>query len=456
VVTLLLYTFNDSSDYIKVSYIITFYLTAKLIQDLGTKVPFANLMLVITAVQYLVAPSLDYAYFKPYNPYFYMRIPQEQYYSFVLYAFIALWAGFSIPFGKGKRDIDFLNRLKKNPKQNAKVGLGLIYIGFVANYLNIIFSLPSALYFVITLVSLMRFIGIIFIWLSDHRNKKWILAFVITEFTLYTLASAILIQLIVLIIFLYSYYSLVHNPNKLKIIMITIVGMVVLFMIQSIKPQYRSQVWSDKKQTNKLQVFSTLMYDKFGSMDKETFMYTATTVNMRLNQGWVMQLIMNYLPTKKPFLNGSVIEDELLGLLLPRFILIDKVAVQSSDKFEKFVGYRLHGYTISVGILGDGYGNFGVEGGIIFCFVVGLFYNICIHIFYRLSERAPTVYLWGIFIFFYLIRAGDDFYIISNWVIKSSMFLAFIYLAFKDDLITPYARFGVKKKHVFTGAQHAT
>jgi hypothetical protein len=95
-----------------------------------------------------------------------------------------------------------------------------------------------------------------------------------------------------------------------------------------------------------------------------------------------------------------------------------------------------------------------VEGGIIFCFVVGLFYNICIYIFYRLSERAPTVYLWGIFIFFYLIRAGDDFYIISNWVIKSSMFLAFIYLIFKEYLIVPYSKFGVKKTRVFARAQH--
>ncbi len=454
-VTLLLYTFNEGSDYIKISYIITFYLGAKLIQDLGSKVPFANLMLFITAVQYLLSPALDYEYLGLYNFYFKMRIPQEQYFSFVLYAFLALWAGFSIPLGQRRRDIDFITTLKKTPKENAKIGIALIGIGFTANYLNALISFPSALNFMILLMGLMRFIGLLFIWLSDHKYKRWIIIGIIVEFTLYTIASAILIQLIILAIFLYSYYTLVNKPNKLKIIGLGTIGLVVLFFVQSIKPQYRSEIWANNAQGGKFQIFTGLLFDKIGNMDKRDFLITAATVNLRLNQGWVMQLIMNYIPVKKPFLNGEVIEDEMLGLILPRFILIDKVAVQSSAKFKQFAGYDLKGYTISVGILGDGYGNFGIEGGIIFCFFVGLFYNFCIYLFRRISEKNPSVYLWGIFIFFYLIRAGDDFYIISNWVIKSSMFLAVIYLIFKSHLVIPYNKFSLRKKPVFTGA-HAT
>ncbi len=452
-VALLLYTFNDASDYIKVSYIITFYLAAKLIQDLGSKVPFTNLLLFITAVQYLMAPSLDYEYLGKYNKYFFMRIPQEQYYSFVLYAFLALWAGFSIPLGKTKKDIDFITALKKKPGENAKIGVALIAVGFAANYLNVLFTFPSAFYFMIILMALMRFIGLLFIWLSDHKYKKWILIGVITEFTLYTLASAILIQLIVLSIFLYSYYTLANKPNKLKIICFAIVALVVLFFVQSVKKDYRDLVWSKNVQADKFQTFSGLLANKIGNMDERDFLFTAAAVNLRLNQGWVMQLIMNYLPTRKPFLHGEVIEDEMLGLILPRFVLIDKVAVQSSDKFEKFVGYRLKGYTIGVGLLGDGYGNFGIEGGMAFCFFVGLFYKFCIFLFYRVSEKNPSIYLWGIFIFFYLIRAGDDFYIISNWIIKSSMLLTFIYLAFKNHLVIPYSKLSLRKRPVFTSIQ---
>jgi hypothetical protein len=305
----------------------------------------------------------------------------------------------------------------------------------------------------ITLLALMRFIGLLFLWLSDHKYKKWIIIGVISEFTLYTLASAILIQLIIMIIFLYSYYSLVHKPNKLKIVSLGTVCLVILFFVQSIKKDYRDIIWKQNSQSGKLGVFSDLLFDKIGNMDKTSFLYTAASVNLRINQGWVMQLIMYNLPNKRPFLNGEVLEDELVGLLLPRFVLIDKATVQTSEKFEKFVGYKLGGYTIAMGILGDGYGNFGIGGGIIFCFIVGLFYNLCLYIFYRISEGTPSVYLWGIFIFFYLIRAGDDFYIISNWIIKSSMMLALIYFMFKRQFVTAYRKFSLRKKPVFEGSQ---
>ncbi len=454
-VALALYTLNDGSDYIKISYIITFYLGAKLISDLGTRVPFVNLILFITAVQYLMSPSLDYEYLGKYNPYFYMQISQDQYFGYVLYAFLALWAGFSIPFGRKFNDIDFINALKKSPKMNGQIGINLIYIGFVANYLSRLFTIPSAFNFMITLLGLMRFIGILFVWLSDYKYKKWIIIGVLIEFTIYTMASAILIQLIILSIFLYSYYTLVNKPNKLKIICLGTVSIVILFFVQSVKKDYRDLIWKQNVQSGNLGIFSDLLVNKITTMDNTSFLYTAAGVNLRLNQGWVMQLIMFNLPTRKPFLNGEVLETEMLGLLLPRFVLIDKAEVQTSDKFEKFVGYKLHGYTIAMGILGDGYGNFGIEGGMIFCFIVGLFYKFCVYLFYRISQKTPSVYLWGIFIFFYLIRAGDDFYIISNWIIKSSMMLAVIYYMFKSQLVTTYRKFSLRKNPVFAGVKPA-
>lgn len=453
--TLLVYVFNEGSDYVKVSYIITFYLAAKLVQSLGSRVPFADLVLVITAIQYLLSPALDYEYLGKYNPYFLMRIPQETYYSYVLYAFIALWVGFSIPLGKRHKDIDFINALKKCPRMNAEIGIHLIVIGFAANYASKLIEFPPSLNFTVTLVALMRFIGLLFLWLSDHSNKKLIISVVILEFVLYTLASAILIQLIIMAIFLYSYYTLINKPNKIKIILLSTLCLVILFFVQSIKKDYRESIWK-RGESDKVGIFSTLLFDKIDNMDRTGFLFTAASVNLRINQGWVMQLIMNNLPNKKPFLNGAVLEDEVIGLLFPRFILIDKASVQTSEKFEKFVGYKIRGYTIAMGILGDGYGNFGIEGGIIFCFVVGLFYNFCIFIFYRVSHAIPSVYLWGILIFFYLIRAGDDFYIISNWIIKASVLLVLIYFMFKRQFITSYQQVKLRRKPTFDSLHSLT
>ena len=445
---LFIYLFNDGSDYIKLSYILTFYLAVKLIQDLGRKVPFVNLVMFITVVQYLLAPALDYEYLRPYNPYFYMKLPQDLYYPYAFYAVLALWAGFAIPLYRANKDIDFIRALKNSPVVNGKIGIALIAVGLVSNYLSLIFHFPNALNFIITLLGLMRFVGLLFIWLSNHKYKKMIMGAVMIEFTLYTLASAIIIQLVILAIFFYSYYTLVNKPNKIKIISVGVVALVALFLIQSVKTDYRRQVWFKGITDDRFQLFSTLLSDKVNNMTTESFLTTAASVNLRINQGWVMQMIMRNLPARRPFLNGTVFEEEAMGLILPRFILTDKATVQSSEKFEKFVGYKLRGYTIAVGILGDGYGNFGPEGGMLFCFLVGLFFNFCLFIFYKVSEQNPSVYLWGILVFFYLIRAGDDFYIISNWIIKSSMLLVAVYFLFKRSLVMGYKKFSLRRRHL--------
>jgi hypothetical protein len=72
---------------------------------------------------------------------------------------------------------------------------------------------------------------------------------VILEFVLYTLASAILIQLIIMAIFLYSYYTLVNKPNKVKIILLSTVSLVLLFFIQSIKKDYRKAYGNEVNRT---------------------------------------------------------------------------------------------------------------------------------------------------------------------------------------------------------------
>jgi hypothetical protein len=455
VLALFLFVFNDASFNINFSYLLTFFLGGQLILDLGTKIPLRSLVLFITAYQYLVAPSLDYQFLGAYNPYFKMRLPQEEYFSFVLYAFLALWAGLSFPLRKVRNEGEILTTLKKSPRVNAKIGITLVCIGFVTNYLTVIFTIPSALNFIATLLALMRFVGILFIWLSDTKHKKLIIGVVIFETILFSLTTGIFIQMIILSIFLYAYYTLLNKPNKVRIIVIVCLSMVGLFLLQSVKKEYRNQIWTQRDQSNKFGIISGLLSDRVSSLDETSFLYTAASVNMRLNQGWVMQLIMFNMPVKRPFLNGEVFWNEFSGLFLPRFILNDKASVQSSEKFEKFAGYKLLGYTIAVGILGDGYGNFGVEGGILFCFIIGMFFNLCIYAFYRLSELYPSLFLWGVFTFFYLIRAGDDFYIICNWLIKSSMLLWTVYFLFKRYFIASYQPLVLKRRRIPEVVVHA-
>jgi hypothetical protein len=113
---------------------------------------------------------------------------------------------------------------------------------------------------------------------------------------------------------------------------------------------------------------------------------------------------------------------ELLGVILPRFIYSEKATVGDNKKFRYLTGIPLAtSVTMNVGILGDGYGNFGYIGGILFCFGFGLFLNLVMGYCFLLSLRIKTVLFWMPLILFYVMRAGNEFYIITNWTVKVAL-----------------------------------
>lgn len=107
-----------------------------------------------------------------------------------------------------------------------------------------------------------------------------------------------------------------------------------------------------------------MMFKRASSLAGEQFLKSAAAVNLRVNQGWVQSGIMKTIPSRRPFMKGEVFLQEVAGLVLPRVLMANKAVAQSSEKFERFAGYKLRGYTVAVGILGDGYGNFGIEGAL--------------------------------------------------------------------------------------------
>ena len=88
---------------------------------------------------------------------------------------------------------------------------------------------------------------------------------------------------------------------------------------------------------------------------------------------------------------------------------------------------------MNVSIVGDGYGNFGPQGGILFCFVYGLSLGYFFRIFYKLAKSYPTLPFWGILIFFYSMRAGNEFYIIGNWIVKTCVLVFFYFFLLESN-----------------------
>jgi hypothetical protein len=128
------------------------------------------------------------------------------------------------------------------------------------------------------------------------------------------------------------------------------------------------------------------------------------------------------MPKKYDFVKGETIETALYAGLLPRVLAPKKAVAGGRANFERFTGTELPETTsMDISLAGEGYANFGVWGGIVFLFFVGVFYNVIITKVIAISKKYPTLVLWLPVLFFQVIKAETDFATVFNHFTKAAM-----------------------------------
>lgn len=409
-----------------------FYLIKRLFDTFGLSLPFKQLILSLMGLQLLISPFFDYYYFK--NDVFgIMRVDEITYFSYVLPATIALHLGLNIFYPKSTNEIKLFKILPLQLALNNQLAWGLIISGHIFYLIGSIVNIPSSIAFIVVSLSFTRFIGFFYLWFSNSKHTKIAFIIIYIPFFISVVKSTIFIDLIVFVVLITAVYVMKNKTNKFKLTLFAIIGFFGLFVLQSVKYSYRTIVWDKNFSGNKGIVLGRMMLDQvvnFSSLDLKT---VGSGVNIRLNQGWILTSVMENIPSKTPIANGEYIKKELIGLLLPRFLYSDKAVVGDHDKFKRFTGWALaSNVAMNVGIMGDGYGNYGKTGGIVFCFIFGLALGYIFHLFYKIAGQYPTLPIWGILIFFYSMRAGNEFYIIANWIIKTGV-IVFLYYTFIEN-----------------------
>ena len=128
---------------------------------------------------------------------------------------------------------------------------------------------------------------------------------------------------------------------------------------------------------------------------------------------------------------------DITSSILPRVIFSDKKIVGSQEKFRKYTGHRLWGSTsMTIGVLGDFYINFGWEGSFIALFIFGLFLGFAMKFFMKKYVLPnPLNIVWIPFMLSYLVRANNDFYMVFNSLVKG--FLIFLFLNYLIKQLWP-------------------
>ena len=207
------------------------------------------------------------------------------------------------------------------------------------------------------------------------------------------------------------------------------IGFVFVVVLQTIKGEYRAHAWrgESNSSSSNTEVFFSLFIDRLSDpsrfFDKEKMF----PVVVRFNQGMIQDKVMNYVPSVRPFAEGTTISNSILASFVPRFLWPDKPIAGGHWNMEYFTGLIIEGYSMNIGPFGEAYGNFGKTGGMIFMFFYGLFFNLAIFLIIRYAKQKPTIILWFPVLFLNSIQIETDILMTVNSLLKNIIFVSLCY-----------------------------
>ncbi|MDG1046103.1 MAG: hypothetical protein P8P81_05815 [Bacteroidia bacterium] len=380
-------------------------------------------MFAFFGVQLLISPFADYHYF--HNDIFgVMTVDESKYFGFVTYAILGIYLGFNVFSGSNKnQEIVVRKKIEGDSLKYEKIGIYLIIIGYVFYLLTLVSS-----NFVFVSISYLRFIGSLYLLFSKSSKTTLYMLLVWIPFAIIAIKSVIFMNIIIWGLLLFCFFKLNKKVNKPILISWMIIGFAFLAILQSVKHIYRESAW-DPSVKEKLSL-TTLIIDRVNNLNEDQIKGIGSIINVRINQGWIISHGINNLGDENRSLSQNYIKQELLGIFLPRFIYKDKVLEGSHIKFEEFTGWELDESTaMHLGIIGDLYLNFGRNKGIVFAFILGIILGIS-HRYYLIKlNKYPDLLFWSVLIYFMIMRAGNEFYSIMNWYVKTG-FITYLFFKF--------------------------
>jgi len=404
--------------------------TIKFFLEIGKTIEIRDLIIFIALLQWIIGSVLKY-HLSPEDIFYSMVIPEAEYMNFVLPASLFFIIGLYFP-GIYKRinTKDQLNKvhiiLAKYPNIDLILILGGVFIYAVIDFF------PQSFRYFIYLIGLSRYVGLFFLVLNKRKFKWHIFGAVIFWLFMITIREAIFHELLLWLIFLFIVIAFLYKFDTKRKLMFLVPFFVLMGLIQSVKFYYRQEIAAYSGTFDRASLFTEMVSNELGTGEKTLSNNNFDAAIDRINQGWIVARIMRYTPYYEPFANGETIITGIEASLIPRFLSTDKPKAGGRDNFERFTGKKLSDNT-SMGLspLGEAYANFGINGGILFMFLLGIFYNFYLHVIIRLSDRYPSLILWLPLLFLQVVKAETDFVVVLNHLVKASMVVAFIIISIR-------------------------
>jgi len=176
--------------------------------------------------------------------------------------------------------------------------------------------------------------------------------------------------------------------------------------------------------------FAVILLDTVTNLD---LVYDAENLSetlTRLNQGWIVNRTLMWVPEHEPHAGLSILTTQFAGALLPRFVDPGKYEVGGKELFERYTGHKLFNASMNLGYAGEFYAAFGANGGILAGFLYGLLLGLAFEWLRRAARSNPLWWAWAPFIFLVAVKAEDTVGNALNWAVKGLVVILLVRFLF--------------------------
>jgi hypothetical protein len=406
------------------------------LDNLGKKMAIFDITILLAIFTCLVMPAIFYHVYTKENHLAklwikYMFIPSDDYFSFAFPAIIMMIIGFRLPVGRphiNNNPYVYMERMKLDLQNKSRVGMILIGIGFVAGIFTTI--VPGALTQFFFFLDHLIYVGVFYVIYSPNKHKKKIVPLVIATMVGESIAVGMFGDLIFILVVAMILILLGKKIPFWKKLSLAICGIYFILLIQSVKMDYRKEAWTGG-QSGPLyfgQLIATRISDP-ATMFNEHIAFVGA---VRMNQGWLVAVTMFFVPRKYSFADGETIWQSVAASIVPRFLWPDKPEAGGKANLKRFWGYKLVGYSMNIGPMGEAYGNFGIWGGIVYMLFYGLLFNFLLAKVLSIANKKPTLILWVPFLFSGIVTVETDLLTTMNELLKGLLFTWIMFKVFKS------------------------
>ena len=405
--------------------------------NIGKRFNIIDIVVPLSTLTWLVMPVVTYNIFNESDSLAklwdtYMKISSERYFTYALPATILFVLGLKIPFKEPNfHHKEYIDSLKSEMNGKSRVSLLFLLIGIIATLLVRI--TPEIFRNIVFNFSYLTFVGMFYAIFSNFKQKSLIISVCVFLLIAQVIVSGMYGPLIYIGIMTFLVISVAKGIGlKFKILGLAI-GIFGIFLIQSIKGEYREAVWDGLNRGSDPVVFASIVVKKILNPVELFEPIRLFGMTVRANQGLIVADAMNYVPKNEPFAGGETITLAVISSFIPRFLWPSKPKAGGAENVCRFLGDCTSsklGVSYNLGPIGEAYVNFGVLGGIIFMFFYGMFMKFCFVKVLRLSINFPTLLLWIPLLFIPVFSMENDVLSFVNSFLKSAFFCFVCYKGF--------------------------